>query len=303
MERLRIHRASGSEQKHSTAISSGLAHLNPPHRSRPVAKTEPYESASSGFNFAKIALRNPGELDLADLLPFHNLQVLPIVRRDVLTLTPRDGASEDEVDLDPRPQPDAGGAVPAASSGPAQPAATPDSCDIPRSMGKVTSGSFLNGLTANDYYPDLASRGYPANAGPFDLGNRAGSSVQLNGVVPSPCDPSQFSVGQTASVTRLRINGVKDPLEGTTFDDHARSGRDTAHAPFRQQFLGGGAAPLGLIISFCDVPSVPYGPATTSAEFDANFVAFLAGPAGRQSVNWSISVRIASGSVTSNTVS
>jgi hypothetical protein len=169
-------------------------------------------------------------------------------------------------------------------------------------MGKVTSGAFLKGLTANDYYPDLASRGYPANAGPFDLGNRAGSSVQLYGVIPSPCNPSRFSVGQTASVTRSRVNGVKDALEGTTFDDHARSGRDTAHAPFRQDFLGGGTAPLGYIISFCDVPSKPYGPTTTSAEFDVDFEAFLAGPGGRQSVNWSISVRVADGKVTSNTV-
>jgi hypothetical protein len=169
-------------------------------------------------------------------------------------------------------------------------------------MGKVTSGSFLNGLSANNYFPDLAYRGYPANAGPFNLGNRAGSSVQLNGVIPSPCEPSRFSLGQTATVTRLRINGVTDALEGTTFDDTARSGRDIAHPPFRQEFLGGGAAPLGYVISFCDVPSVPYGPATTSAEFDARFVAFLAGPGGRQSVNWSISVRVAGGSVTSNTV-
>ncbi len=101
---------------------------------------------------------------------------------------------------------------------------------------------------------------------------------------------------------RVRVNGVADPLEGTTFDDLARSRRAVQSFPFRQEFLGGGAAPLGYIISMLDPPSMPYNAATTSGEFDVSFVTSLIGPSGQQSVSWSISVRIANGAVTSNTV-
>jgi hypothetical protein len=213
------------------------------------------------------------------------------------SLIPLVGGGNDDIDLQPThggPGPTPTGDSPAATAA--------DSCDQPRDMKKVTSGAFLGGLTIPSYYPDLASRRYPANAGPFDLGDRAGSAVQLIGVIPGPCAPSRFTVAQTYKVTRCRFNGVPSALEGQSGDDLARSGRDTSHAPFRQEFLGGGSAPLGYIVSFADPPSIPYDATTTTAEFDVNFVSSLVGRAGRSSVAWSISVRIAGGRVTSNKV-
>jgi len=193
------------------------------------------------------------------------------------------------------------GNAPAAGPGGGAVAAT-DDCGTPRSMEKVISGSFKGGLGVGDYYPGLARAGYPANAGPFDLGNRAGSSVQLLGVIPSPCLPSQYRFAQSAHSIRARQNGVAAPEEGTTFDDVARSHQDAEHAPFRQEFLGGSGAPLGYIISMLDPPSTPYDASTVSAEFDAEFTTSLIGPTGRQSVNWAVSVRVTNGAVTRNTV-
>jgi hypothetical protein len=166
-------------------------------------------------------------------------------------------------------------------------------------MHKVTSGAFLGGLTINDYYPDIASRGYPATAGPFDVGGRAGANVQLYGVIPSPCLPDQFHLEQTITRTRLRRDGVADPTEGTTVDDIAKSGRDASRAPFRQEFLGGGTAPLGYVISMADPPSTGYN-STSNIEHDRDFVTSLVGPGGRQSVSWSLSTRISGGVVTKN---
>ena len=195
-------------------------------------------------------------------------------------------------------QPKEGGGGPAGGASPA----AADACSRPLDMIKVTSGPFLGGLTMNDYYPDLAFRNYPADAGPFDLGDRAGSSVQLVGVIPSPCNPSDFTLAQTFTVTRSRVNGSADGMEGQSGDDVARSGRDAASPPFRQEFLGGGAAPLGYLITFADPPSIPYDSTTATAEFDVDFVSSLAGPAGRSSVDWSISVRILGGIVRANMV-
>jgi hypothetical protein len=263
-------------------------------RTRP-ASTAPRQRRVGGETLAAWRREAPS-VSRADLFPA--VRLVPVLPRSSTqaTFIPRDGAASGEVDFQPvapnAPGPTGSDAAPMA-----------DGCDIPRSMHKVTSGPFLNGLRVGSYYPDLAQRGYPANAGPFDLGNRAGSAVQLYGVIPSPCEPSRFSLGQSATATRVRINGVANALEGTTFDDTARSGRDTTQPPFRQEFLGGGSAPLGYIISFCDPPSMPYSASTASAEFDVNFTSTLTGPGGSRSVNWSISVRIASGSVTRNTLS
>jgi len=196
-------------------------------------------------------------------------------------------------------QPVAGGAAPVVST----PAAA-DSCGQPRSMHKLTSGAFLGGLTMDSYYPDLAGRGFydhPGTGGTFDTGSRAGANVQLYGVIPSPCLPDQFHLEQTVTRTRLRRNGVADPTEGQTFDDIAKSGRDASRPPFRQEFLGGGTAPLGYIISMADPPSAGYN-ATTNMERDLDFVTSLVGPSGRQSVTWSLSTRISGGAVTSNVV-
>jgi hypothetical protein len=152
------------------------------------------------------------------------------------------------------------------------------------------------------YYPDLVGQGYyqhPGTGGPFDTGTRAGANVQLYGVIPSPCEPTAFKLEQTIKRTRFRINGVADAEEGKTFDDIAKSGRSASGPPFRQDFLGGGDAPLGYIISMADPPSTTYG-ATGDIEHDRDFVTTLRGPSGAQSVTWSLSQRMSGGSVTKN---
>jgi hypothetical protein len=172
-------------------------------------------------------------------------------------------------------------------------------------MHKLTSGAFLGGLTMDSYYPGLAGSGayaHPGTGGVFDTGSRAGANIQLYGVIPSPCLPDQFHLEQTITRARHRINGVVQREEGQTFDDIAKSGQDAAHAPFRQEFLGGGTAPLGYIISMADPPSTGYN-ATSNIEHDRNFVTSLAGPRGRQSISWSLSTRIAGGTVTRNVLS
>jgi hypothetical protein len=177
-----------------------------------------------------------------------------------------------------------------------------DSCDQPRSMEKVTSGSFKGGLTMDTYFPWLSGKGFwqhGGTAGPFDTGSRAGANVQLFGVVPSPCQPGQYTFGQTITRTRFRINGAVHSEEGKTFDDIAKSGLDQSKPTFRQTFLGGGDAPMGLIISIADPPSTPYG-ATDTIEHDRDFVTSLSGPGGTKSVSWSLSTRITSGKVTKN---
>jgi hypothetical protein len=210
-------------------------------------------------------------------------------------------------DSDPIDQPSAAAGTPAPSPV-ASGAVTPvpaDDCGQPRSMGNTISGGFLGGVTLDDYYPDLTGRGFwqhPGTGGTFDTGARVGGVVQLFGVIPSPCDPSRYTLAQSVTYTRKRMDGATDPNEGRTFDDIRKSGRNAAAAPFRQDFLGGGAAPLGYLISMADPPSMGYGP-TTNAEFDRDFVTSLVGPAGQQSVNWSLSIRIANGVVTRNSLS
>ena len=130
----------------------------------------------------------------------------------------------------------------------------------------------------------------------------SGDDAASSRPIPSPCEPSQYTLAQSVTRTRDRINGVTNPTEGQTLDDLAKSGRHFATAPFRQEFLGGGTAPLGYVISMADPPSIGYGPAT-NAEWDRDFVTSLIGPAGRQSVSWSLSVRIENGVVKRNTLS
>lgn len=176
------------------------------------------------------------------------------------------------------------------------------SCDHPRSMNKLTSGAFLGGLTMDSYFPDLAGGGlynHPGTAGTFDTGTRVGANIQLYGVIASPCLPNQFSLEQTVSRTRFRVNGQIHPREGEVKDDIAKSGRDASRAPFRQDFLGGGGAPLGYIISMADPPSTGYN-GSSDIEHDRSFVTSLAGPSGKKSVSWSLSTRISAGTVTRN---
>jgi len=176
---------------------------------------------------------------------------------------------------------------------------TTSSCDEPLSMTKVTSGTFQGGLTMGSYYPDLGGGFWQdgGTAGTFDTGTRAGSKAQLYGTIPSPCRPELFSLAQTVTRRRSRIDGVTDPTEGQTFDDIAKSGRDASRPPFRQDWLGG-----GYNISMADPPSIGYS-STTNADYDRDFVTSLIGPGGRKSVSWSISVRIVNGKVTQNTIS
>lgn len=56
-----------------------------------------------------------------------------------------------------------------------------------------------------------------------------------------------------------------------------------------------------LFVSMADPPSIAYG-AATNAERDRDFTTSLVGPSGRTSVNWSTSIRITSGTVTSNRI-
>jgi hypothetical protein len=213
-------------------------------------------------------------------------------------LIPREGDVESVL------QPGDGGAGGGGGPAPA-PGAASSGCDVPTSMNKIVSGAFIGGLTMDSYYPDLSGGGFwqhGGSGGTFDTGSRVGGNVQLYGVIPSPCKPSLFQLAQTASITRHRVNGVATALEGTTVDDIARSGRDFTRAPARQDFLGGGDAPLGYIISMADPPSEAYSATRHDVERDVDFVSSLVGPGGRQSVSWSQSLRVTGGAVTGNTV-
>ncbi len=240
--------------------------------------------------------------DLAgDTFGFGRLRIIPIRARNSPTMPTATGAEQDIF------QPPGIGSGSAATIGPSGGGAqvVSDSCDQPRSMNKIVSGSFLGGLKMDDYFPDLSGTGlwdHADTGGPFDTGTQAGGNAQLFGVIPSPCKPSRFRLQQTAHPVRFRVGGVKQPLEGKMFDDLARSGRDFSGPPSRREFLGGGDAPLGFIISMADPPSVNYSPARPEVERDTDFVSSLVGPGGRQSVKWSQSVRVSKGAITVNTL-
>jgi hypothetical protein len=241
----------------------------------------------------------------SDTFSFGTVRIMPIPgpaagERSSQTIPTADGGEQDIFE----PLPTRNKQTPAGPS-PVGTASATDSCSQPLSMNKVISGPFLGGLTMDSYFPDLSGRGFWDHAGtggPFDTGRQAGGNAQLYGVIPSPCNPSQFHLEQTANPVRFRIGGVPHPLEGTTFDDIARSGRDASRAPFRQDFLGGGTSPPGYIISMADPPSVGYSSSRPDIERDTNFVTSLVGPGGRRSISWSQSVRVAGGTVTTNTL-
>jgi|HubBroStandDraft_1064217.scaffolds.fasta_scaffold01040_8 hypothetical protein len=268
-----------------------------------AATPAPDRQAATGPWLAGQAQKPDGQS--RDTFNFGTLRIFPIPApmadaRSSPAIPTADGAEQDVFDP---PQKGGGGPAPAGPS-PAGP--TPaDACAQPASMNKIVSGSFLGGLTMDSYYPDLSGRGFWAHAGaggPFETSTQAGGNAQLFGVIPGPCDPSRFHLEQTASVARFRVGGAKQPLEGKTFDDIAQSGRDFTRAPARQDFLGGGVAPAGYIISMADPPSVNFGPSRPDVERDTDFVSSLVGPGGRQSVSWSQSVRVAGGVVTANTL-
>jgi len=167
-------------------------------------------------------------------------------------------------------------------------------------MTKVTSGKLQHGLKMDDYYPDLANAGawqHPDTAGPFDTGTWVGSNIQLYGRIPKTCRPSQFTLAQTITYDRFRVNGQKETHEGTSEDDIAASTRDASKPPFRQEGQDG----AGYYISMADPPSFNY-PSFNAIEYDRKFVTSLNGPGGSVSVNWSTSIRTANKRVTRNTI-
>lgn len=287
-------------------ITLGRTHLGRTHAMGSSLDVQRNETSTMPMNPSGAAATfqaNSAEPIAHDLIPathdFGMIQVFPIrapaQRQGRGVDIPISGAPEEEVVDEPVEGGPASGTT--ASAAPQS-----DSCEQPRSMHKLTSGPFLGGLTMDSYYPDLRGRGYydhPGTGGAFDTGSRVGANIQLYGVIPSPCLPGGFRLEQTVKRTRFRINGVVHAEEGKTFDDIAKSGRDASRAPFRQEFLGGGDAPLGYIISMADPPSTGYN-ATSNIEHDRDFVTTLVGPSGRQSVSWSLSTRISGGSVTRN---
>jgi hypothetical protein len=177
-----------------------------------------------------------------------------------------------------------------------------DICGKPVSMTKITSGAFRDKLTMDDYYPDLVGKGawaHGGSAGPFDTGSRVGSNIQLIGKIRIPCDPAKFSLAQTVTYTKAIFNGVHLPKEGVAQDDIAKSGRDFAHAPSRQERSDD--------ISMADPPSTEYSSGATSLasdiEFDRSFTTSLVGPAGKESADWSTSIKVDQGKVVRNTIS
>ena len=259
-----------------------------------AASEDHYDTPSSGLTAQNGLAR--------DTFSFGTLSILPVLAPEAGQRSSSTFPTADDEQF--VFQPLQGGDVAPLAPLPVGPVAATDSCSQPRSMNKVVSGQFLGGLTMDSYFPDLSGRGMWAHAGtggPFDTGTWAGGNAQLYGVIPSPCIPSQFQLEQSANPVRFRIGGVSHPLEGTTFNDIARSRRDISRAPTRQDFLGGGAAPLGYIISLADQPGVNYG-SLGDIERDPNFVRSLVGPGGQQSVRWSQSIRVTGGAVTVNTL-
>ncbi|HBB35198.1 MAG TPA: hypothetical protein DC064_26255 [Cyanobacteria bacterium UBA9273] len=176
---------------------------------------------------------------------------------------------------------------------------TPAASRAPIRMRKVISGTLEGGKRVSDYYPDLVGRGgaYAGNtAGPFDTGTRAGAIVQLIGEIPTGVPHTEYTLSQNITVSRFRINGAAQPMEGTTFDDVARSGRDQSKAPFRQVWSNN--------VSMCDpISGVPYNN-LQSYEWAANATTSITHSSGAsQSVNWSMEVQASQGAVTRNTVS
>jgi hypothetical protein len=207
---------------------------------------------------------------------------------------PKVGVVEDQIDEPPTAP------APAPAPAPAAPAAPRDACAVPIAMSVVTSGPFGGGLSMDDYYPDIAGRGFydhPSIGGTFDTGARVGANVQLNGIVPSPCSPGQYTFAQTVTYTRAMFDGVRDPAEGVVQNDIAKSGRDQSRAPFRQLWLGG-----GLNISMADPPSTAY-TSTSNIEWDRSFTTSLIGPGGSRTARWQTSIRVEHGVVTRNTLS
>lgn len=183
-------------------------------------------------------------------------------------------------------------------------AAAPTMCDTPASMQKVTSGKFLGGKTLDDYYPDLVGQsiwGTNDAAGPFDNGKRAGSAVQLIGLLPIPCASSTAptTLGQTATIVRAKANGAQmmeggRPLAGQTLNDIQRSGRNASTTPFRQTWVGA--------VSMADpISGIPYN-TLTSYEWEVNLNTSLTGTGGTVSVGWGVTVEATGGRVTKNEV-
>jgi hypothetical protein len=171
-------------------------------------------------------------------------------------------------------------------------------------MRAVTSGTFEDGKTLDDYFPDLVGMGFWGSnktAGPFNNGSRAGSSVQLVGDLPIPCATSTnpTTLAQSATIVRARADGKKmqegrKDLEGQTFDDIKRSRRDQSKAPFRQTWTGS--------VSMADpISGIPYA-SLKSYEWEVNLTTSLTGAGGTVSTGWGVTVEASAGKVTKNEV-
>lgn len=184
-----------------------------------------------------------------------------------------------------------GGVTP--GGGGAEPPAQ-DECGAPISMKKNTKEHFKGGKRMEDYY------GHPANgqwahgdtAGPFVTNQYVGSNVQLIGTVRSACDPKKFVITQTVTFAKYRVNGQKRMEEGTTNPEPL--------VPFRQEWVGN---PPGLNISSADGPSVDYKTNVASGlELERKFTTTISGPSGKESVDWSTSIVVKDGKITTNKI-
>lgn len=241
------------------------------------------------------------------------------LRPSQVAALPRDEETSARIDLprldeDPRPlkvtappsrNPPAPPSKPADKpSKPSKPAAA--ECGKPNIVA-VTSGKFLDGLTMNDYYPELRGKGYFANpdtAGPWDTGSRCGVNVQIVGSLNAGCHDESFKFTQTVHHDKSIINGSKDADDGTTHDDIADSGGDYTKPPRRQRHNAerpGKGAGSELHVSMADPPSLLYS-AVKSAEWDRTFVTGLVGPDGKAEATWRASMVVKDGKVVKNTV-
>ena len=189
---------------------------------------------------------------------------------------------------------------------PAPTPATPTATEcVKPSMVAVTSGTFLDGLTMDDYYPGLRAQGLfsnPGTAGPWDTGSRCGVNVQIVGGLNLLCRDELFQFTQTVHHDKSIINGSKDADDGTTHDDIADSGGDYTRPPRRQTRTAEHEAGGSLLhVSMADPPSLLYS-AVDSAEWDRTYVTALAGPRGKAETTWRVSIAVKDGKVVKNTV-
>ena len=285
------------DRRRKTTTTRPLSTLLQPKRSPSVATADPPAPTSSrgrSFSFADIPLVAT------------NLPVAGLKKETTKVSAPKPAKRH------PDPRSPAHGS--GASGKHKEQAKAETICEAPKAMYAVTSGAFLDGLSMEDYYPDLVGHGWWAHgssAGTWETGSRCGGNVQLVGSINMLCRPEQYQLEQTVTHDKSIFNGSPDEDNGTTRDDIADSRRNYSKAPARQEHAG--PVPEGILyrddvtppselrISMADPPSVSYSQ-FRSIEWDRTFVTTLRGPAGSKSVTWRSSIRVADGKVTKNTL-